>query len=281
MGKLPNTPLFDQVFKELDNFIMGLFASHQSGEIKTWRDLEVRVNNFFTREMIEKTDAKVPGWKNMSADADHRTLVHIMCALLGLYLMPEYGLLTPEERNMAKWIVLLHDVGKVTAEGRGDYLHAMQSAEIAANSLPKIGFSTDEKYNLFIDEWSNNLLSAKIENPDRPGEFMPDNRKIGEILAGTDDLFGKNSPASIIIKGVLLHQCIDTVKDWPQTAPLSDDQIIQNIDESLLPLLRVMHLADNEGWTLFEPEREQYRSETLEAFERVERMISRSNQTGE
>jgi len=52
-------------------------------------------------------------------------------------------------------------------------------------------------------------------------------------------------------------------------------------DKELTPLLRVMHLADGEGWLLFDPEnREPGRVDTLAVFERVERLISKPLQAG-
>jgi hypothetical protein len=67
---------------------------------------------------------------------------------------------------------------------------------------------------------------------------------------------------------------INVVKEWPQAAPLSDREITKNIDRDVLPLLRVMMLADNEGWALFYPDaRSVQRAETLQAFDRLSGMI--------
>jgi hypothetical protein len=47
------------------------------------------------------------------------------------------------------------------------------------------------------------------------------------------------------------------------------------INTSLFPLLRVMMLSDNEGWSLFDPEtRSRQRRDTLAAFEKVSELIS-------
>jgi hypothetical protein len=54
-----------------------------------------------------------------------------------------------------------------------------------------------------------------------------------------------------------------------------DTEIRQYLDAKLLPLLTIMILVDNDGWTLFEPEtKHQYRDETLTAFEKVTRTIA-------
>lgn len=41
-----------------------------------------------------------------------------------------------------------------------------------------------------------------------------------------------------------------------------------------MPLLKVMMLADNEGWVMFRSDRVKQRNETLEAFEKMEHLIS-------
>jgi hypothetical protein len=46
-------------------------------------------------------------------------------------------------------------------------------------------------------------------------------------------------------------------------------------DKDLTLLLKLMHLADGEGWLIFDLEnRELGRNDTLRSFERVERLIS-------
>jgi hypothetical protein len=68
---------------------------------------------------------------------------------------------------------------------------------------------------------------------------------------------------------------INVVKEWPQAAPLSTEEIARYIDKELTPLLRAMALADNEGWVMFYPEARtaQYK-ETLATFEEIKYGIS-------
>ena len=63
---------------------------------------------------------------------------------------------------------------------------------------------------------------------------------------------------------------LNVVNQYPQAAPLSETEVKSYIDPVLLPLLRVMMLADNEGWVLFYSEvRELQRNETLAAFQKA------------
>ena len=63
--------------------------------------------------------------------------------------------------------------------------------------------------------------------------------------------------------------------DWSQAAPLSNNEIKNYINGNILPLLRVMMLADNEGWVMFNPNnRKKQRDETLRTFEEVKMLIT-------
>jgi hypothetical protein len=68
---------------------------------------------------------------------------------------------------------------------------------------------------------------------------------------------------------------LNVVNQYPQAAPLSEAEVKSYIDPVFLPLLRVMMLADNEGWVVFYPEvRELQRNETLTTFQEAEKIIN-------
>ena len=95
-----------------------------------------------------------------------------------------------------------------------------------------------------------------------------------EILLGIEKIFGKYTPAALVVKCVLLHMSINVVSDYPQAAPLTDEEIAKYVDTETSLLLKAMCLADNEGWSMFYPEiRARQRNDTLKAFEKIERML--------
>jgi hypothetical protein len=107
------------------------------------------------------------------------------------------------------------------------------------------------------------------------GEPIQDNDRLPEILAGIERMLGIDTPAALTVKTVLLHMSINVVRGWPQAAPLAEAEISSYITSRLAPLLKCMMLADNEGWSLFDPEaRAQQRDETLKTFREVEQLIS-------
>lgn len=266
-------PAFDDCFPDLTQFIVELVESYEAEKIKSWDALAEKVNAFFTSERMEQMESVAPGWRNMASNLDGVTLIHVMCVFLGLVMLPEFHSLSWKEQQLAKWIVLFHDVEKEAKGGKKDTTHAFRSAVGAARQLPHLGFAVTEEYGHLIALWSELTCSAIKTSADFPGPIQ-DNAKLLEILSGIERMFGKATPTALIVKCVLLHMSINVVSDWPQASPLTEEEIKSYVTSHLAPLLKVMMLADNEGWVMFYPEREQQRTETLQVFEMIEQLIS-------
>jgi len=266
-------PLFDDSFSDLNQFLIELVQAYEVGTIRSWDDLEENVKAFFAPEKMEWMESMVPGWKTMASYSDGITLVHVMCVFIGLFMLPEFQSLTPGHKQLAKWIVLLHDIAKFHIRGKKDSMHAFRSGVHTANLLPRYGFPTRQHYHERIGYWSEYTAQAFV--PSDGASPKPDNQKLPGILIGIDNLFGKNSPAALIIRTVLLHISLHVDPFYPTPAPLTEDEIKRFIDPDFLPLLKAMMLSDNEGWSLFDPEtRARQRHDTLEVFKEVERLIA-------
>lgn len=267
-------PAFDDCFPELNQFIMELVEAYEAGKIKSWDDLEERVKAYFTTQRMEQMESTVPRWQKMASYTEGITLVHVMCVFLGLFMLPEFKSLTPRQQQLAKWIILCHDIDKIHIRGQRDTMHAFRSGVHTAKLLPSFGFPTRERYQERIGQWSEYTkraftLSDPLTAP------KPDNQKLPYILIGIDNLFGQNTPASLITKTVLLHISPHVDPFYATPAPLTETEIKRYLNSSLLPLLRVMMLSDNEGWSLFDPEtRARQRNDTLKAFKKFESLIS-------
>jgi len=271
-------PSFVEYFPFLNQFILELVGAYQAGEINSWAALDEKVKGFFTHEQMEQMERLVPGWKNMASYSNGITLTHVLCVFLGVYMMLEFQALTPEEQHLARWIVLFHDLDKSHIEGKKDTMHAFHSGILAAHILPTFGFPVKENYHALLGSWSQFTLHAYIE---RPGDTAPtpNNQKLPEILMGIDELFGENTPASLITKVVLLHISLNIDPFYPTPAPLTDAEVQRLITPELFPLLKVMMIGDTDGWALFDPEdRERQYKDALEVFEKVQRLIN-SNRT--
>lgn len=265
-------PNFDEQFAFLNQFILELVDSYHEGEIASWEKLDEKVKAFFVAERMEQMEGLIPGWCKMASYVNGVTLTHVMCVFLGLYRMPEFLSLAKVQQEVMKWVILLHDVEKEPQAGKRDYAHAFRSAVGAARTLPGLGFAITPEYNASIDGWSQFTRAAvtKIENsPDD----MQDNHKLPEILRGIERMFGRHTPADLIVKTILFHLSMNT-KEWPPPNPLSPEEAKRYIERDLIPFLRVMNLGDNDGWTLFEPVvRERQRLDIIEEFETIEKIL--------
>jgi hypothetical protein len=266
-------PAFDEYFPHFDQFILELVNSYEAGKIKSWEDLEERVNAYFTPPRMEQMESLVSGWRKMASYSGGITLVHVMCVFLGLFIMPEFISMTKEQQQIMKWVILFHDLEKEPQLGKRDYVHAFRSAVATAKALPRLGFAITPEYDLLIDEWGNYTCLAVTEPEDFP-DTIQDNRKLPKIIDGIERMFGHNTPAGLIIKTVLFHLSVH-MKAWPPAAPLTDEEVILYFDAELAPLLKAMNLGDSEGWNMFKRDREFLRNDTLESFQAIEQLISR------
>jgi hypothetical protein len=274
MNTQPAFPSFDVELQELNRFIETLVEDYHAGKIKTWDDLDERAKTFFTLERMDDIEAKAPGWKKMASYSDSITLTHVTCVFLGMFMLPDFLALPVEQKQIAKWIVLFHDIDKFHIRGKKDTMHAFRSGVVAANILPKIGFPVTDRYEVLIHLWSEFTSNAHTMEDGNPAP-KPDNRKLPEILSGIEQLFGENTPADLIVKTALLHISLNIDKNYPTPSPMTGTEIKKLISPTLLPLLKVMMLSDTEGWSLFEPEvREQRMRDAMDAFERVDKLIA-------
>lgn len=268
-------PAFDDCFSDLDQFILKLVQISEAGALKSWGDLEEKVHAFFTPERMEEMESLVPGWQKMASYSGGITLIHVMCVFLGLFMLPEFKSLAADQKQLAKWIILFHDIDKVHIRGKKDTMHAFRSGVQAANLLRKFGFPATQRYDQLIDSWSSAVNQAFITKEEESAP-IPDNQKLPGILEGIDQLYGSDTPASLVVKTVLLHISLPVDPFYPTPAPLTADESKRFISPRLFPLLRAMMLSDNEGWSMFNPEtRARQRHDTLEAFGKIEQLLSR------
>jgi hypothetical protein len=138
--------------------------------------------------------------------------------------------------------------------------------------LPRLGFPVTANYSSNIDAWERFTREAVTTREDVTGPVQ-DNHKLPGILEGIETIFGHNTPAALILKTILFHLSID-MQPWPAATPLTDEEMTRYLDRDLLPYLEVMHLADSEGWNLFNQQQRQLLLEnTRKAFRDLERLL--------
>lgn len=269
-----NFPTAASCLPDLTDFVTVLAQQFEAGSLNSWQEMTQKVQTFFTTERMAQVDAVIPGWQKMSTYADGLTLTHVMCVFTGLLLSPEYKQAAAGQQELMKWIVLLHDLAKVAKPGIRDHTHGFRSAVMAAKILPGLGFDVTPMYPMFIEPWAKFTATA-ITRPNSGNDDIQDNRKLPEIIMGIKTLFDHHTPAALVVTTVLLHMSLNVVDQWPQSAALSNTEIQRYITPNLYPLLKMMMLADNDGWEIFDPSlKAQYRQETLAAFDAVSRIIN-------
>jgi hypothetical protein len=258
---------------EFFNLVDSLAHQIEIEALKNWDEFEPQVREFFTSEQMGKVEKFVAGWKRMASYADGVTLIHVASALVGLVQLPEYRSAARAEQEIMEWIILFHDVGKqVPPDGGRDAVHAFRSAVLTAHGLKSNGFVQVDEGGLV--EWCS-LTQSAIKVDERTGQEFQDNGRLNSICAGIENLFGRDSPASLILKSILFHLSIDVVADWPQPAALDDLSIRKYFNARLFPYMKVMMLVDSEAWSLFDSDTKiKYRQETLAVFERISILIN-------
>ncbi len=269
-------PSAKQLLPELINFVEGLKAQIDAGDITDWRGFDVVAREFYTDEQMQAIDAVVMNWEKMATYANQKTLIHVTAVLVALLGLPQYHDLSEDDKNLALWIVLYHDVAKKAQHKKHDLTHGFRSGAICGMGLAEAGFvEIAESY--LLDTWYGIVTYAQVYDETRDDQIQ-DNAALAEIMNGIDQLFdGRNSSAGLIVCGVLFHMSFDCVKEYPNSSPLTDEEIKLYISPHLLPLLTVMTLVDSEAWSLFDPELlESQKLQTLYEMKRVEDLVRMS-----
>ncbi len=269
MTNEPGFPTIDRHLPEMMAFARGLANDFRSGHLQSWQALTQRVDDFFSPAMLDTVEAVAPGWREMAAYAQGVTQVHVMCAFTGLLLCPEFEHASRAQQELIKWIVLFHDIAKQVSDGKSDRIHGFRSAAKAGAALRGIGFAVTADYDSHGDAWCALVHAAIVRRGETAGPIQ-DNRKLPEIIDGIGRLFGRDTAASLIVRTVLFHMSINIIEEYPAAAPLTDSESSRYLDRELLALLKLMSLADSDGWELFRPPtRERYRRQTLAVFDKL------------
>ena len=258
----------------LSAFVRAQAGQIERGLLQEGQTLDRRIRDFCAGDQMDAIERVAPGWQAMAAFADGATLVHVVRAMIALQLLPEFRTAPPQLQALMEWSVLYHDLGKQVVAGKRDALHAFRSATFTARALPQLGFATTNVYPETLERWARRVLEAFIPAPDGEG-FIQDNRALPQILAGGEQLFGRDSAAGLIVQAVLLHQSLNVVAEWPNAASLTEAEIPLCISPALLPLLEGVMLVDSDAWQLFDPPRKaHFRQSTLSAFARVRQRVA-------
>lgn len=273
MPALTAFPRIEQCLPELMTFIGNLSREIELCNTVTVSKAQESIIAFFDTEQLQKLQATTPDWSELIAHDQGKTLTHVMLAMASLSFHTEFEESSPEEQNIIRWALLFHDIAK-RSEFERDLTHAFRSAVVLARSLPSIGLEVPASYFQNFHGWAELTLGATLQPPDSD-RVVQDNQRLPEILAGLEVMLENHTAARMVIKLVLLHHSINILQDWPQASALTDTQVLQLFDAQLLQLIRIMVLADNDGWELFNAHNcTRYREETRSVFRHLQTLVT-------
>ncbi len=272
MTTLIDIPDFDVAMPVLSAFIVKLNSRIGLREIDSADSAEQTIDAFFTDDLKNNLETSAPGWSQLLDHDGTRTLCHVVTALASLPDYEEYNEADTKQKTIITWALFYHDIAKRSANQR-DTCHAFRSAVVAANNFCRGHADLADSFKNKVDAWSETTLNAAQSEPDN--DTATNNANLIEIIQQLDLLFAPHSTANLIVKVILLHHSINTLQDWPQVNPLTDNEILLIFNAELLQLMRLMFLADSDGWELFHAERSvDYRSQIRSVFDRLERLIT-------
>ena len=273
MPALTAFPPIEQHLPELTAFVDDLSRAIELRNTATLDKAQRSITAFFNAKQLQKLDSVAPGWADLVAHDRSKTLTHVMLAMASLAFHPEFEASSPEEQNILRWALLFHDIAK-RSETERDLTHAFRSAVVMARSVPLICVDVPTTYFQNFHAWAKLTLGATKLQPGSD-QLIQDNQCIPEIMSGLERMLATHPAAVMAIKLVLLHHSINILREWPQASALTDTQVQQFFDFRLLQLIRVMMLADNDGWELFNNRNcLRYRTETRTVFTHLQTLIT-------
>jgi hypothetical protein len=106
--------------------------------------------------------------------------------------------------------------------------------------------------------------------------MIHDHSTLQEIVAGIHTCWGRDTSAARILKAVLFHQSLPTVKDWSNAVLLTDDELGFALTLKDMKVLGALMVADSDSWNIFADTRNAYlyelRASNAETCRRIQQM---------
>jgi hypothetical protein len=239
-----------------------------------WDLLIQKISLLLEQSFVEKMDKVIPGWRKIATLHDGQTAMHTLLVFATCLNLPEYGQADIQTRMEIEWAAVLHDLDKDRA--RNDTAHPFRSAAAAVRIMPELGFDLLPNINMTdLEAWSNLVMSAQRQDGER---MVHDHSFLQEIIDGIHKCWGNNTSATRILKAVLLHQSLPTLKDWSNAVLLTDKELSYSLTLEDMDVLGLLMIADSDSWNIFADSRFAYlvevRLSNAETRRRIQNTVS-------
>jgi len=220
----------------------------RAGQFSDWEPLFQQMRPLLDESFIEEMDKVIPGWTKIATLHDGQTALHTLLVFSLCLHLPEYTLADEQTCMEIEWAAVLHDLDKNLA--RGDTAHPFRSAAVVARIMPEVGFELlPNIHETDLERWSNLVMSAQRPDGER---MLHDHSSLKEIIDGIHKCWGKDSSAARVLKAVLLHQSLPTVKEWSNAVLLTDEELSYALTLNDMNVLGALLVADSDSWNLFD-----------------------------
>ncbi len=245
----------------------------RAGKFSDWKPLIQQIKPLLDESLIENMDKVISGWRKIATLHDGQTALHTLLVFSLCLNLPEYTLADEQTCMEIEWAAVLHDLDKNLA--RSDTAHPFRSAAVVARIMPELGFELlPNIIETDLETWSNLVMSAQRPEGER---MIHDHSSLKEIIDGIYKCWGKDSSATRILKAVLLHQSLLTVKEWGNAVLLTDKELFYTLTLSDMKVLGALMVADSDSWNIFAEVRTSYlyelRASNAETRSRIQNMV--------
>ncbi len=251
-------------------------SGFRTGRISDWDSLIQQIKPLLEPSFTDSMEKIIPGWRSLATLHGGETALHTLLVFATCLNLPEYTLADEQTSQEIEWAAVLHDLDKKLA--RQDTAHPFRSGAVAAQIMPTLGFDLlADATKADLEAWSNLVMSAQRPDDER---MLHDHFHLKGIIDGMDKCWGQGSAATRVLKAVLFHQSLPTLKEWSNPVLLTDEELSYALTIDDMKVLGPLMVADSDSWNIFAEVRTAYlyelRASNAETRQRIQRMVDKN-----
>lgn len=245
------------VIPKFRSLAVEIAAGLQAGNFSGWDMLTQKMSPLLEDDFTTAMENAIPGWRKIATLHDGQTAKHTLLVFAACLNLPEYERADAQTRTEVEWAAVLHDLDKERA--RQDIAHPFRSAAVVARIMPQLGFAPLPEVSASdLAAWSDLVLSAQRRDGERT---VHDHSFLPQIMDGLHACWGRDTSAARVLKTVLLHQSLPTLKDWSNAVLLTDEELSYSLTLKDMDVLGTIIIADSDSWNIFDEPRQAYLAE--------------------